>query len=187
MCLTYILQNPGLLRLLRITTKKGSVMKRLKGLFAISIMGLAVATGAFAQDRDNYRGDRNDSYRQQNQDQGERWRVRRNGRYYNLRQNQAEMLRQAVNEGYRQGFQAGRSDRTGRHRSGYMRSSIYREGTYGYDSSVDRRLYQYYFQQGFQKGYNDGYSSRFRYGRDDGGSVSILSNIVESILGLRRY
>jgi hypothetical protein len=65
--------------------------------------------------------------------------------------------------------------------------AAYREGTYGYSAGVDRSLYSYYFQQGFQKGYDDGYNSRFRYGHDQGGTVNALSNIVEGILGLRRY
>src|SRR3982751_4716688 len=65
--------------------------------------------------------------------------------------------------------------------------AVYREGTYGYTSGVDRNLYQYYFQQGFQRGFQDGTSSRLRYGRDNGGTVGILDNILNSILNLERY
>jgi len=34
---------------------------------------------------------------------------------------------------------------------------------------------------------HDGYSSRMRYVREENGTVNALGNIVESILGLRRY
>ena len=161
----------------------------LKKVVAVSALGLIAGFGTFAvtaQNRDRDRIDRNDRNQQMNQ--GERWRVRRSGRNYDLNQRQAELLRQAVNQGYQQGYQAGREARNDRRRnSSYRNSNVYRSGDYGYESSVDRNLYQYYFQQGFQRGYQDGYSSRNRYGRENNGSVTILGNIMESILGLRRY
>ena len=40
-----------------------------------------------------------------------RYRIYRNGAYYNTNGQGVELLRQAVNEGYRQGFEAGRNDR----------------------------------------------------------------------------
>ena|SRR4051812_41124245 len=164
---------------------------KLRNILAVGAMALFAAGGAAvatAQDRDrddrHDRHDRNESNRQNN---GNRWRVRRSGRYYNVDQNQAEILRQAVNQGYQQGYQAGREDRSGRRRSSYRNSRVYRSADFGYQSSVDRSLYSYYFQQGFQRGYEDGYSSRFRYGSNSDGGVSILGNILESILGLRQY
>src|SRR5687768_10413944 len=39
-----------------------------------------------------------------------RYRVFRDGRWYNTNERGADLLRQAVSEGYRQGFNAGRSD-----------------------------------------------------------------------------
>jgi hypothetical protein len=43
-----------------------------------------------------------------------RYRVYRNGSWYHTDNRGAELLRQAVNEGYRQGFAAGRADRNRR-------------------------------------------------------------------------
>jgi hypothetical protein len=116
-----------------------------------------------------------------------RYRVYRSGRYYNTDSRGAELLRQAVNAGYQQGYEAGRNDRGSRRRSSWNNSNVYRSGTYGYQSYVDRSQYQYYFQQGFQRGYQDGYNSRYQYGTNNGGSVNILGSILSSILNIRSY
>jgi hypothetical protein len=116
-----------------------------------------------------------------------RWRVNRGGRWYNVDQRQSQMLQQAINEGYRQGFSAARADRSSRRGSNWGNSSIYRSGTFGYQSYVDRNLYQHYFQQGFQRGYEDGYNSRQRYGSFNGGSASMFGNILQQILGLQQF
>lgn len=116
-----------------------------------------------------------------------RYRVMRNGRNYNTDGRGAELLRQAVNQGYQQGYNAGRSDRNSRRRSSYSNSGMYRSGTYGYQSRVSRSQYQYYFQQGFQRGYQDGYNSRNQYGTVNGGNVNILSAILGSILNVQSY
>jgi len=118
---------------------------------------------------------------------GQRYRVMRNGQYYTTDSRGAEVLRQAVNQGYQQGFQAGQNDRNGRRSGGYYSSNIYRSGTYGYSNGVDRSQYQYYFQQGFQKGYDDGYNSRNRYGTYNNGGASILGSILGTILNLQSY
>ena len=164
-------------------------MKTLQKVFIVLSLALMAVVGASAQDRDrnDRRDNRDDRYNNNRQQQNDRWRVRRSGRYYTVNQNQAEILRQAVNAGYQQGYQAGRDQRQNRRRANYRSMSIYRSGDYGYQSGVDRNLYQYYFQQGFQKGYDDGVNSRFRYGRNEGGSVNILGNILTSLLGLQRY
>jgi flagellar biosynthesis/type III secretory pathway protein FliH len=117
-----------------------------------------------------------------------RYRVNRNGRYYNTDYRGAELLRQAVQEGYRQGFAAGRSDRNRRlSRMNWGGSNMYRSGTYGYQSYVDRGQYQYYFRQGFEKGYQDGFNSRNHYGSYNNGSANILTSILSSILNIQRY
>ena len=105
------------------------------------------------------------------------------------------MLRQAVNEGYRQGFNSGRSDYNGNRRASWSNSNVYRTGTYGYQTGVDRRQYQYYFQQGFQRGYQDGTNSRyqngyqgdFQYGTYDNGTPNILSTILNQLLNIQSY
>jgi hypothetical protein len=114
-----------------------------------------------------------------------RYRVNRNGRYYNTNQRGAELLRQAVNAGYQQGFRAGQNDRNSRRRSSWNNNRVYRSGTYGYQTHVDRSQYQYYFQQGFQKGYQDGYNSRNQFGTNNGGNI--LSSILGQILNIQTY
>ena len=116
-----------------------------------------------------------------------RYRVNRNGQWYNTDNRGAELLRQAVNRGYRQGFAAGRSDRSRRIGMNWGGSSIYRSGTYGYQTHVERSQYKYYFQQGFQRGYQDGYNSRYQYGTNNNGSLNILGSILGSILNIQRY
>ena len=116
-----------------------------------------------------------------------RYRVYRNGSYYNTDNRGADLLRQAVNQGYRQGFEAGRNDRNRRVSLNWGGSNMYRTGTYGYQSYVDRSQYQYYFRQGFERGYQDGYNSRYQYGTNNGGTVNILSSILGSILNVQRY
>ena len=124
-----------------------------------------------------------------------RYRVVRDGRYYNTDHRGAELLRNAVNEGYRQGFIAGRADYNGTRRTGWSNSNVYRTGTFGYQNSVNRGQYQYYFRQGFQRGYQDGsnseyqngYNGAFRYGTYDNGTPNILGTILNQILGIQSY
>ncbi len=110
-----------------------------------------------------------------------RYRVYRDGSYYNTDYRGAELLRTAVRNGYRQGYQEGRSDRRAGRRYDYDSRDMYRSGTYGYRSYVDRGQYQYYYRQGFQKGYEDGFNSTTRYGSSSG---SILGNVLETILNI---
>lgn len=134
---------------------------------------------------DRNRGQGNNGWNNNNANNGNRFRIYRNGSYYNTDRRGADLLRQAVNAGYQQGFQAGRNDRNSRRRgSSWSNSSVYRSGTFGYQSYVDRGQYQYYFQQGFQRGYQDGYNSRNQYGNNSGG---LLSSILDAILDVRRY
>ncbi len=132
--------------------------------------------------RDDRRWDNNDR-----NDRNDRYRVMRNGRYYETNSRGAALLQNAVNEGYRQGFLAGQADRSGRRRNNYNNSSMYRSGNYGYQSYVDSRQYQFYFQQGFEKGYQDGYYSRSRYGAYTAGERNILGSVLRSILNIERY
>ena len=112
------------------------------------------------------------------------YRVYRNGSYYQTDHRGAELLRQAVNSGYQQGFRQGQLDaRYGRNGS-YYGNDMYRSGTYGYQSYVDRSQYQYYFQQGFQRGYEDGFNNQYRYGYRSNNGINILGNILNGILNL---
>jgi len=138
----------------------------------------------------------NFDWQNNNIDRNARYRVYRNGSYYQTDYRGAEILRQAVNEGYRQGFQAGRNDRERNVRFSWTNSNVYRSGTYGYQNgNVTRSQYQYYFQQGFQRGYQDGSnrqymndrSDRFQYGTYDNGQPSILSTILNEVLNIQNY
>lgn len=125
--------------------------------------------------------------RQMPNNNNNRFRVNRNGTYYQTDYRGAEQLRQAVNAGYQEGYRAGRNDRNRRRADNYNNSSIYRNGNYGYQNYVTRNQYQYYFQQGFQRGYQDGYNSRYEYGSYNNGSVNILGSILSVILNIESY
>jgi hypothetical protein len=165
---------------------------RLKRTVGISVFALAAILGVNSigraqdnRDRDNRNNTdrkRNDDRRDNNNNSG-RYRVRRGGKNYDTDERGAELLRQAVNEGYRRGFEAGRSDRSSRRKNNWKRNNDYVSGNFGYDSHVDRGQYQYYFRQGFQKGYDDGYNSRNRYGSNN----SVLGNILNQILNIQSY
>jgi flagellar biosynthesis/type III secretory pathway protein FliH len=183
----------------------------LKSLVGVAALGLALVAGvsdANAQDwgrtdRDYRQADRREEklerqriklererlrLERQRMQMANRYRVYRDGRWYNTDSRGADLLRQAVRDGYRQGFAAGRADRNRRiGRMDWGGSSMYRSGTYGWQSHVDRSQYQHYFRQGFERGYRDGYNSRNQYGSYNNGSVNILGSILGSILNIQRY
>jgi len=115
---------------------------------------------------------------------GQYYRVYRNGQYYTTNYQGYNLLRQAVNSGYQQGYRQGQLDRRYGRGYNYYGNSIYLQGMFGYQSYVSRDQYQYYFQQGFQRGYEDGYNSTFRYGYRNGNTFNILSNVLGTILNL---
>ena len=103
---------------------------------------------------------------------------------YNRETNQygADVLRQAVNDGYQEGVRFGQADRQDGLSPNYQNNYAYQDANYGYAGNyVDQSDYNYYFRQGFQRGYTDGYYSRSQYGN---GSSSILANLLTTILGL---
>ena len=120
--------------------------------------------------------------RQQQRYNQMRYRVYNNGRYYNYDDQGVQVLRQAVNNGYQQGYQAGQYDRSNRYRYGSSARN-YRYNSYN-NGYVEQNQYQYYFQQGFERGYQDGYSTRRQYGNNSGG---ILSSILSTILNIQQY
>ena len=98
-----------------------------------------------------------------------------------------KMLRQAVNNGYEEGFRAGQADRQDGWGFSPQDAIGYEDASYGYDGYyVDQSEYQYYFRQGFDRGYEDGYYSRNQYGRYSNGNASILGTILETILNLQQ-
>jgi hypothetical protein len=110
------------------------------------------------------------------------YRINRGGRYYNVEQRGVELLRSAVQQGYSQGYRQGQIDRQYRRSYNFGTHSLYRNGTYGYQSYVARDQYQHYFQQGFQRGYEDGFNSTYRYGVRSNNGINILGGILNTIL-----
>ena len=111
------------------------------------------------------------------------FRINRGGSYYEVDQRGVNLLRQAVNSGYQQGYNAGIRDRRyGRDSNYYYNDNVYRSGTFGYQSYVTRDQYQYYFQQGFQRGYQDAVNGSFQYGYRTNSGLNILGNVLNTIL-----
>jgi hypothetical protein len=111
-----------------------------------------------------------------------KYRVLRNGNYYETDSRGADFLKHAVNLGYQEGYRAGRDDRFDQMISGYSNSGVYLKGTYGFQKYVDKNQYKYYFRQGFGRGYDDGFKNSYDNGTNDNGSVNILATILQTIL-----
>lgn len=112
------------------------------------------------------------------------------GNWYNTNRYGANVLQQAIRDGYQEGWRAGRADRMDGWRFDYRNSFAYEDGSYGYDGYyVNQHAYRHYFRQGFQRGYDDAYYSRNQYGRYDNrnGLAVILPVILAAILGIQRY
>ena len=113
------------------------------------------------------------------------YRYSRGGVYYETNQYGVNLLRQAVNYGYSEGYRAGRADRLDHWAYGYEDSYAYLDANYGYSGFyVDQETYNYYFREGFRHGYEDGYHSRYKYGRYYRGSYTILGSLLNEILGV---
>ena len=108
------------------------------------------------------------------------YRYARAGRNCQTNQYGADLLRQSVNYGYDEGFQAGQADREDRWRaSSYQSSYAYQDANYGYNGYyVSQAEYSYYFREGFRRGYEDGYNSRSQYGGQSNGNFSILTAVL---------
>lgn len=106
------------------------------------------------------------------------------GRWYSTNHYGAEILRQAVRDGYREGWYAGQADRMDRWRFDYRSNYGWIDGSYGYSGRyVSHNDYRWYFRQGFERGYRDGYYGRYQYGRYDRDGAMILPAILGMILG----
>ena len=113
------------------------------------------------------------------------YRYRIGGVYRETDQYGVNVLRQAVDLGYQQGYRAGRLDLRDRVAPDYRRAFDYQNGNFGYTSGyVPESDYSYYFREGFQRGYDDAYGNSLRYGTFSNGSASILGDVVAGILGL---
>jgi hypothetical protein len=113
------------------------------------------------------------------------WRYSRGGTYYETNEYGANLLRQAVNYGYEEGFRAGQADREDHWGYNFEDSYAYRDANYGYSGYyVDRDDYNHYFREGFRRGYEDGYYGRYQYGRRSNGKYVILGAVLGAILVL---
>jgi hypothetical protein len=111
------------------------------------------------------------------------YRYSRGGTYYETNEYGASLLRQAVNNGYEEGFRAGQADRQDHWRYNFEDSYAYRDANYGYGGYyVERDDYNYYFREGFRRGYEDGYYNRYQYGRSSNGKYIILGAVLGTIL-----
>lgn len=116
------------------------------------------------------------------------YRYLRDGSYYTINQYGVNMLNTAVNDGYGEGYRAGRADRMDGWRADYRSNWVYQNASYGYSGYyLDRGDYSHYFREGFRRGYEDGYYSRYQYGSYRNGSYAIIGAVLNSILGLQPY
>ena len=113
------------------------------------------------------------------------YRYSRGGTYYETNRYGADLLKQAVNYGYDQGYRAGQADRQDRWSNGsYQDSFAYQDANYGYNGRyVDQDSYNHYFRTGFQRGYGDGYDNHNEYGhRSSKGGYVVLASVLAGII-----
>jgi len=107
----------------------------------------------------------------------------RGGRYYETNQYGADLLRQAVNNGYDQGIRAGQADRQDHWASNYGASYAYQDANYGYGGFyIERADYNNYFREGFRRGYADGYNGRYLSGTYVSGHGTVLGAVLATII-----
>ena len=117
------------------------------------------------------------------------YRYLRGGQYYQTNQYGIRKLEKALQEGYNEGYRAGRADREDRWRYDYRSAFAYRDANFGYDGRyIAQDEYNHYFREGFQRGYDDGYYGRNKFGRkNDSGGINdewlIAGAVVAAIIG----
>jgi hypothetical protein len=116
------------------------------------------------------------------------YRYHRGGSYHYANRYQADLMRQAINYGYEEGFYAGRADRMDRWGYNFREAYAYQDANYGYNGYyVDRGTYNYYFREGFRRGYDDGYYSRYQYGRHYNNRYSPHDSVIRLILNFSNW
>lgn len=116
------------------------------------------------------------------------YRYRRGDQYYTTNEIGMGALKQALNQGYKEGYRAARADRADRWRYDPRSSFAYQDANFGYDGRyVPQDEYQYYFRQGFDRGYEDGYHGRRKYGSggDDNNEWWIAAGVIATILAVQ--
>ena len=107
----------------------------------------------------------------------------RDGRYYYTSAYGMNLLRQALNDGYEEGYLAGQADRYDGYGYDISDDFAYQDATYGYNGYwVALNDYQFYFREAFEKGYDDGYYGRSRYGSYYDGSYFLRSDVLDGMI-----
>ena len=119
---------------------------------------------------------------------GPSYRYRRGSQYYTTNDIGMETLKQALNQGYKEGYRAGRADREDRWRYDPRSSFAYQDANFGYDGRyIAQDEYNHYFREGFERGYEDGYYGRRKYGSggDDNNEWWIAAGVIGAILAIQ--
>jgi hypothetical protein len=119
---------------------------------------------------------------------GANYRYQRDGRYYQTNEYGIGALKKALNEGYKEGYRAGRADHEDRWRFDPRSSFAYQDANYGYDGRyLVQDDYNHYFREGFDRGYEDGYYSRKKYGSGGGDNSEwwIAAGVIGAILAIQ--
>jgi hypothetical protein len=119
---------------------------------------------------------------------GANYRYLRDGRYYTTNEYGVGALKRALNEGYKEGYRAGRADREDRWRFDPRSSFAYQDANYGYDGRyLVQDEYNHYFREGFERGYEDGYYGRHKYGSggNDNDDWWIAAGVIGAILAIQ--
>ena len=96
------------------------------------------------------------------------------------------LLKQAVNYGYDQGYRTGQADRQDRSPSDFEASFGYRDANYGYTGFyVDRDDYNTYFREGFRRGYEDGFEAHMQYGTSAHGRRTVLGGVLGALFNFQ--
>jgi flagellar motor protein MotB len=110
----------------------------------------------------------------------------RGGQFYETNQYGVNLLRQAVNYGYDQGYRTGLADRHDRSTFNFEGSFAYQDANYGYTGFyVDQDNYNHYFREGFHRGYEDGYGGHSQYGTYVSGRGTILGAVLGTVLNFQ--
>ena len=114
------------------------------------------------------------------------YRYSRGGRSYEVNEGGVNLLKQAVNYGYDQGYRFGQADRQDRSPFNCENSFAYQDANYGYNGFyVDRDDYNFYFREGFRRGYEDGYRRQTQFGMYVNGRATILDAVLGSVFNFQ--
>jgi hypothetical protein len=113
------------------------------------------------------------------------FRYSRGRQSYETNQYGVDLLKQAVNYGYEQGYRTGEADRMDHAASDFEGSFAYQDANYGYAGFyVDRDDYNFYFREGFRRGYEDGYGRHTEFGMYANGRGTMLDAVLGSIFNV---